>query len=184
MLFEIGVHMRGDPGRWACRACVLDPTRQIGAIDRRGDDLHGARIARELDAQTAIALHLEAKNRCESIEKYPGLDYGTPLGSLPLPAQYQHVLSALDRLRRVDAEFATAISELRERYELAAFFGPKQTLLVQWRLSENGITHEPGNFVVSTRSDKEVAQIRSLADWQKRKLAAYLSWQQRGKWGF
>jgi hypothetical protein len=159
---------------------VLDPARSIGAIDRRGDTLQGARIARELDAQTAITLHLESRDRAE----HPEIDYGPPLELPPLPAPYQHVLSALDRCRRVDAEFLTAISELRDRYQQAVFFSPKQMLLLQWRLAENGITHDPGCFVVSTRSEKEVAQVHSLSDWQKRKLAAYLSWQQRSRWGF
>ena len=162
MLFEIT-----DTGRWACRACVLDPARAIGVIDRRGDHLHGARIARELDAQTAITLHLIAAK-----------------DGPPLPASYQHVLSALDRARRVDGEFETVLGELRERYQQAAFFSPRQTLLVQWRLAENGVIHEPSNFVVSTRSDKEIAQIRSFDDWRRKKIAPYLSWQQRGKCDF
>jgi hypothetical protein len=172
MLFEIG----GCSS--ACRSCVLDPVRQIGTIDRRGDVLQGARIARELDAQTAITLHLHAQDRRDS--DHHGGDPPLP----PLPASYKHVLAALDRCRRVDADFSTAITELRERYEQAAFFGPKQMLLVQWRLSENGVTHDPGCFVVSTRSDKEIAQIRGFDDWRKKKIAPYLSWQQRGRWGF
>lgn len=175
---ECGVHTEllyaiTDAGRCACRECVLNPARQIGVIDRRGDTLQGARIARELDTQTAITLHLHAKD-----------GYGLPLELSPLPAAYTHVLAALDRARRVDAEFSTVLSELRERYEQAAFFGPKQTLLVQWRLAENGITHDPGRFVVSTRSDKEIAQVRGFDDWRKKKIAPYLSWQQRGRWGF
>lgn len=164
-LFEIA-----DAGRSACRACVLDPVRQIGAIDRRGDVLQGARIARELDAQTAITLHQVHQDRAESLP--------------PLPAPYQHALAALDRCRRVDADFSTVISELTDRYRQAAFFSPRQMLLVQWRLAENGITHDPPRFVVSTRSDKEIGQIRSFDDWRRKKIAPYLSWQQRGKWGF
>lgn len=160
-----------DTGRSACRDCVLDTARQIGAIDRRGDVLQGARIARELDAQTAIALH-----RLQADEDRDGLP--------PLPVSYQHVISALDRCRRVDVEFSTVISELRERYEQAAFYGPKQMLLIQWRLSKNGIMHDSECFVVSTRSEKEIAQIRGFDDWRKKKIAAYLSWQQRGRWGF
>jgi hypothetical protein len=157
-----------DAGRSVCRSCVLDPVRQIGVIDRRGDTLQGARIARELDAQTAITLH-----QCGGDPPLP-----------PLPASYQHVLSALDRARRVDDEFSTALTELRQRYEEAACFSPKQMLLVQWRLAENGVTHDPGCFVVSTRSDKEIAQIRAFDDWRKKKIAPYLSWGQRGRWGF
>jgi hypothetical protein len=168
--YEIGISARGDRGRWACRACVLDPVRQIGAIDRRGDVLHGPRIARELDAQTAITLHLEAN------EDRAGLP--------PLPAPYQHVLAVLDRCRRVDADFSTALTELRDHYRQAAFFSPKQTLLIQWRLAENGTTHDPGCFVVSTRSDKEIGQIRGFDDWRRKKLAPYLSWAQRSRWGF
>ncbi len=168
--FELGIRIaRGDPGRFACRSCILDPARAISTVDRRGDVLHGPRIARELDAQTAIAQHLD--------------NYGSR-GSLPLPAAYSHVLAALDRCARVDAEFATAITELRERYEQAAFFSPKQTLLLQWRLATNGVNYDPGFFVVSTRSDKEIEQMRGLVDWQKRKLAPFLSWQQRSRWGF
>lgn len=158
----------GDPGCWVCRACVIDPARQISVIDRRGDALQGARIARELDAQTAITLH-----SCHGDPPLP-----------PLPASYQHVLSALDRCRRVDDEFSTALTELRERYEQAAFFGPKQMLLIQWRLAANGITHDPGCFAVSTRSDKEIGQIRSFDDWRRKKIAPYLSWAQRARWGF
>lgn len=168
------------PTRHACRACVLDRSRGIAVIDRRGDTLSGTRIARELDAQTAIMLHLETKARA----KHPGIDYGPPLDLLPLPAAYLHVLSALDRCCRVDADFSTALSELREQYQLTTFFSPKQTLLVQWRLSENGIAHDPGRFVVSIRSEREVAQMRGLGDWRKRKLALYLSWAQRSRWGF
>lgn len=180
-LFELGIHARGASGRWACRACVLDPARQIGVIDRRGDSLHGARAARELDATAAIATHLEIASRANTPA---GIDYGPPLVPLPLPAAYVHVLAALDRCARVDEEFATAITELRATYERATCFSPKQMLLVQWRLSKNGITHEPSNFAVSIRSDKEVTQVRGLGDWQKRKLAPFLSWAQRGRFGF
>jgi hypothetical protein len=162
-----------DAGRCACRACVLNPARQIGAVDRRGDTLHGARITRELEAQTAITLRLHAKD-----------GYGPPLELPPLPAAYTHVLAALDRARRVDAEFSTVLSELRDRYQQAAFFGPKQMLLVQWRLAENGIRHDPSFFVVSIRTEKEITQVRSFDDWRRKKIAAYLSWQQRGRWGF
>ena len=168
VVFEIGISARGDRGRWACRACVLDPARQIAVIDRRGDTLHGARIARELDAQSAITLHL-----LDAEKDGP-----------PLPAAYTHVLAALERARRVDSDFETVLSELRERYEQAAFFGPKQMLLVQWRLSANGVTHDPGNFVVSTRSDKEIAQVRSFDNWRRKKLTPYLSYAQRSRWGF
>ena len=175
VLFQIGLtESRSDRGRWACRACVLDPARGIGAIDRRGDTLQGARIARELDGQTAITRHLHAKD-----------GYGGLPGDLPaLPAAYAHVLAALDRCRRVDADFATALTELRERYEHAAFFSPKQTLLIQWRLSESGITHDPSNFAVSTRSEKEIGQMRAFDDWRKKKIAPYLSWAQRSRFGF
>ena len=175
VLFQIGLtDSRSDRGRWACRACVLYPARQIGVIDRRGDALQGARIARELDGQTAITLHLHAKD-----------GYGGLPGELPtLPASYQHVLAALDRCRRVDAEFSTVISELRERYEHAAFFTPKQMLLIQWRLAENGVFHDPGFFVVSTRTEKEQAQIRGFDSWRQKKIAPYLSWAQRSRFGF
>jgi len=175
VVFQIGstVSRSGDTGCVACRACVLDPARQIGVIDRRGDHLHDAQIARELDAQTAITLHLYAKDGC-----------GQPLELPQLPASYQHVLATLDRCRRVDAGFSTVISELRERYEQAAYFGPKQMLLVQWRLSQSGIVHERSNFVVSTRNEKEIAQIRGFDDWRKKKIAPYLSWAQRARFGF
>ncbi|MGD0792831.1 MAG: hypothetical protein ABR920_13785 [Terriglobales bacterium] len=183
-LYEIGISARGERGQWACRGCVIDPVRQIGAIDRRGDTLRGARIARELDAAIAIATHLEIARRASMAEQCPGIDYGEPLVPLPLPAPYWHVLSALDRCRRVDAEFSTVVTELRDRYEQAVFFSPKQTLLIQWRLSENGIALDPGNFVVSTRSEKEIAQLRGFDDWRRKKIASFLSWQQRGRFGF
>lgn len=171
VVFQLGesAPRSNDRGQWACRQCVLDPARKIIVINRRGDTLHGARIARELDARIAITLHLEAKDGAN-----------TPA----LPASYRHVLAALDRARRVDAEFATVLTELRERYAQAACFSPKQMLLVQWRLAENGVTHDPGNFAVSTRSEKEIAQIRSFDDWRRKKIAPFLSWEQRARFGF
>lgn len=175
VLFQLGesAPRSNDRGQWACRQCVLDPMRKIVAIDRRGDTLHGARIVRELDARTAITLHLEAKDGTEIPAILPAL-----------PAGYRHVLAALDRARRVDAEFATVLTELRTRYERAACFSPKQMLLIQWRLAENGVTHDPTNFAVSTRSEKEIAQIRSFDDWRKKKIAPFLSWEQRARFGF
>lgn len=150
----------------ACCACVLDPAHGVTAIDRRGDILRTPeRIACELDAQTAIVLHLEN-------------------GDSALPADYAHVLRVLDALARADYEMASTITELRSRYEQAAFFSPKQMLLAQWRLTKHGIEHGPSRFVVSVRTDKEIAQIRNLCDWQKRNLAPYLSWEQRSKFGF
>jgi hypothetical protein len=164
-----------EPSGWCvCQACILNPAHSIAVIDRRGDALQTReRIACELDLRTAIALHCEAQADCGQIPKSPSL-----------PADYLHALAVLGRLARADDEFGSAISEMRERYEAAACFSPKQMLLVQWRLVKCDIQHEPSSFAVSTRSEKEIAQIRSLSNWQQRKLAPYLSWQQRSKFGF
>jgi hypothetical protein len=168
-----------DERSWECRACVIDPAHGVRAIDRRGDTLRTPeQIAQELGLRTAIALHLAVR------ERLPGIDYG-PLPDLPaLPADYVQLLAVLDRASRVDAEFGNALSELRLQYEKAACFSPRQMLLVQWRLAKCGIEHEPSRFAVSLRSDKEIAQIRNLSDWQKKNIAPYLSWSQRSKFGF
>jgi hypothetical protein len=138
------------------------------------------RIAREMDLRTAIALHLDARERASR----PEIDWG-PLPALsPFPADYVQVLAVLRRLARADDESGEAIAELRERYEAAACFSPKQMLLIQWRLAKHGIEHEPSRFAVSVRSDKEIVQIRSFDDWRKKKIAPYLSWEQRSKFGF
>jgi hypothetical protein len=113
-------------------------------------------------------LHLESRG-CESP---------------PLPADYVRVLAVLDRLTRADDESGSAIAEMRESYKSAACFTPKQMLFVQWRLAKCGIEHEPRSFAVSLRSDRETAQIRGFNDWRKKKIAPYLSWEQRGKFGF
>jgi hypothetical protein len=99
------------------------------------------------------------------------IDYGDESGD--------PVIRALKRLAAVDPEF-DFVRQWRQR----ASFSPRQMLLIEWRLSENGITHDPRCFTVSTDTDKEIAQIRGLSDWQKQKLAAYLSWAQRGRFGF
>jgi hypothetical protein len=187
VLFQIGqTDSREHRGRWICRACVLDPARGISAIDRRGDTLQATRVARELDAHTAIALYLESTERSEPARARlgSGINYGPPRDLPSLPASYSHVLAVLGRLRGVDREFETTIAEMLEHYRRAAFFGPKQMLLMQWRLSHSGITHDPGCFVVSTRTDKEILQVRGFDDWRKKKIAPYLSWAQRSRFGF
>jgi hypothetical protein len=164
-------------GRWCCRICLLDPVRDIRFIDRRGDELTGtAERRQEVEDQVAIALYHAARDRADSPD---GIDWGAPLEVPPLPAGYSHVLSALAKLAQVDTEF----TGLREKYQEAQFFSPKQMLLVQWRLAKFGIEHEPQFFAVSTRSDKELSQVRGLEDWQRKKLAPYLSWSQRSRFG-
>ena len=158
-----------DANKLYCRACVL--AQNIRAIDRRGDELYErSTVARELDAQAAITLHLAS----------PGTEHG-----LTLPAEYMHVLAALEELAASDDSFAVAITELRERYEQSAFFSPKQMLLLQWRFSKcNWIQHDPQAFVVSTRTDAEKQQIWTFDEWRRKKIAPYLSWQQRSRFGF
>lgn len=163
MLFEIG-------RSWECRACALDTARGgIVATDRRGDELYGrAAITRELDAQAALMLHLMAAPDAP-----------------PLPDDYSHVLAVLETAAIWFADEAAAtIHELRERYRHAACFSPRQMLLVQWRLSQASIAHVPQKFVVSIRTDTERQQMWGMDDWRKKKLAPYLSWQQRSKFGF
>jgi hypothetical protein len=181
-LFEI------MPGRWACRQCILDPTRSISVVDRRGDVLTGDRIARELDSAVSIATHLTIADCANEITSDGGIELkitsSAPPAPLPLPGDYSHVLAILDCCAHADPEFAVALTELRSTYERAACFTPAQTLLCQWRLTKNGIGHDPGSFVVSIRSDKEIKQLRSFDHWRKQKIAPYLSWQQRGRYGF
>jgi hypothetical protein len=92
------------------------------------------------------------------------------------------VIRVLERLAAADIDFnfASMVKQWRRWGSLS----PRQMLLVQWRLTENGIAHDPRCFKVSTESDKEQAQIRGLGDWQKRNLAPYLSWAQRSRFGF
>lgn len=171
-------------GKWACRSCVLDPARAIAVVDRRGDTLDTPEsVAHELDAQIAITIHLENRDHAGS-EKHPGIDHGEPLPAPPLPAAYVHVLAVLDKLAHADHDFATTITDMRARYEQSGFFGPKQMLLIQWRLSKHSISHDPAKFVVSIRSDKEISQVRGFDDWRRKKLAPFLSWRQRSRFGF
>jgi len=157
---------------------MLRMVHAVRVIDRRGDVLGTpSRIASELDLQAAIALHFQAR------ERHPGINYGPLPESPPFPANYSHVLSVLDRLARADDDCGSTITELSERYATAACFSPKQMLLIQWRLAKNGIEHEPSNFAVSLRSDKEIAQLRGFDEWRKKKIAPYLSWDQRSRFG-
>jgi hypothetical protein len=150
----------------------------VRVIDRRGDVLGTPkRIAYELNLLTAIALHSHVRDR------QPGIDYGPPPPLPPFPADYSRVLAVLDRLARADWEFGSTIAELRERYEAAACFSPKQMLLIQWRLAKNGIEHEPSNFAVSLRDGKEIAQLHGFDEWRRKKLAPFLTWDQRSRFG-
>ena len=159
-----------------CRDCML--RMAVRVIDRRGDVLGTPkRIAYELDLLTAIALHSHVRDR------QPGIDYGPPPPLPPFPADYSRVLAVLDRLARADWEFGSTIAELRERYEAAACFSPKQMLLIQWRLAKNGIEHEPHKFAVSLRDGKEIAQLHGFDEWRRKKLAPFLTWDQRSRFG-
>src|ERR1700686_5772951 len=104
-----------DERGWECRACVLDPARGVGVIDRRGDMLRTPeQIAHELDLRAAIALHLESRDRANSPD-----DWGPLPESTSLSADYVQVLAVLGRLARADDQCGDAIAELRERYEAA-----------------------------------------------------------------
>lgn len=92
------------------------------------------------------------------------------------------VIRVLKRLESIDLEFDFA--SMVQQWRRWGSFSPRQMLLIQWRLAENRITHKPSCFVVSIRSEKEIAQIRSLDEWRRKKLAPYLSWEQRSKFGF
>lgn len=170
--------------RWACRACVLDPARNVGAVDRRGDTLRTAeQIANEMDLRAAIALRAEARDR-ERRRTPAGIDYGPVPECPPVPADYIHVLAVLGRLSREDSETGSTIAELCARYETAACFSPRQMLFVQWRLAKLGVEHQPHCFAMSLRSEKELAQLRGFDGWRRKKIAPYLSWEQRSKFGF
>jgi hypothetical protein len=139
------------------------------------------RIVREMDALISIALHLDAKERTELP---PGIDFGPQEPLPPLPENHGHVLAVLSRARLADEQFKFVLGELRDHYEKRGYFGPRQMLLVEWRLHQNAIAHEPGNFVVSIRSVREIEQVRGMDAWRRGRLRPYLSFAQRGRFCF
>lgn len=92
-------------------------------------------------------------------------------------ARKRRVINALVALAHVDTDFN--IASFVDYLQTRGAFTPKQLTIVLWRLSKFAISHDPRDFKLTIRRDREKAQLSSLPDWQIEKLLPCLSESQR-----
>lgn len=90
------------------------------------------------------------------------------------------IIGVLAQLAAADTEFD--FSSMVRQWRRRGCLSPKQMGLVAWRLAVHAIEHQPGDFRVSTDSEKDQAALQDMSDWKREKLAPYLSEQQKAKW--
>jgi len=88
-------------------------------------------------------------------------------------ARKRRVVTALVALAHVDREFN--ITSFLDYLQKRGAFTPKQLGIVLWRLAKHGVAHDPRDFKLTIRRDREKAQLLSMEDWQLRRIASCLS---------
>uniref|UniRef100_A0A914DHC9 Uncharacterized protein n=1 Tax=Acrobeloides nanus TaxID=290746 RepID=A0A914DHC9_9BILA len=82
------------------------------------------------------------------------------------------------------------LSAVEEKFDIDSFIGylqdngaftPNQLSTLDWRMNEHKIRHNPGDFKMKIRRDREKDQLREMEDWKIRKLWPYMSVNQQ-KW--
>jgi hypothetical protein len=88
-------------------------------------------------------------------------------------ARRRSVMNALVALAYVDKEFSiqSFIDYLQERDA----FTPKQLVTLLWRLSKFRIRHNPKDFRLTIRRNREKAQLRNLKDWELERITPCLT---------
>ncbi|MDE2111111.1 MAG: hypothetical protein KGJ79_08205 [Alphaproteobacteria bacterium] len=97
--------------------------------------------------------------------------------SLIEEARKRRVISALVALAHVDGDFniLSFIDYLQNR----GAFTPNQLATVLWRLSKFRIAHNPRDFRLTIRRNREKAQLEEMRDWQRKLIEPCLSDSQR-----
>lgn len=92
-------------------------------------------------------------------------------------ARRRRVITALVALAHKDQEFdiRSFIDYLQDR----GAFTPKQLSLLLWRLARKGIPHEPKDFRLTIRRNREKAQLHALKDWELERVKPCLTAGQR-----
>lgn len=79
-------------------------------------------------------------------------------------ARHRRVVSALVALAHKDQDFD--IRSFVEYLQTRGAFTPKQLSIVLWRLSKFRIAHNPKDFKLTIKRNREKAQLRNLKDWE------------------
>tara|TARA_R100000656_G_scaffold115429_1_gene87992 strand:+ start:359 stop:994 length:636 start_codon:yes stop_codon:yes gene_type:complete len=88
-------------------------------------------------------------------------------------ASKKRLINALVELLKKDDEFEIEnfINYVQER----GAFTPLQLSTLVWRLNEKGVRHNPLDFTLIMRRNREKDQLRAMPDWKIRKIWDYLS---------
>jgi hypothetical protein len=92
-------------------------------------------------------------------------------------ARHRRVVSALVALAHKDQEFD--IRSFVDYLQTRGAFTPKQLSIVLWRLSKFRVNHNPKDFKLTIKRNREKAQLRSLKDWELARVRPCLSDSQR-----
>lgn len=92
-------------------------------------------------------------------------------------ARRRRVIAALVALAHTDQEFdiRSFIDYLQDR----GAFTPKQLSLLLWRLDRKGVPHEPKDFRLSIRRNREKSQLLALKDFELERMKPCLTSIQR-----
>lgn len=92
-------------------------------------------------------------------------------------ASKKRLINALVELLKKDEKFEieTFIDYVQER----GAFTPLQLSTLVWRLKEKGICHNPTDFTLIMRRNREKDQLRAMPGWKIRKMWDYLSFSQK-----
>lgn len=92
-------------------------------------------------------------------------------------ARKRSVMKSLVALANVDREFD--IASMVQYLQARGAFTPKQLSVVLWRLRKHRISHQPADFKLTIRRDREKAQLLAMPDWELQRIKACMSDSQR-----
>jgi hypothetical protein len=87
------------------------------------------------------------------------------------------VIVVLEQLAAADTEFD--FSSMVRQWRRRGSVSPRQMGLIAWRLRVHDIEHEPGQFRVSTSTEKDKEALLEMPDWKRDQIAPYLSEEQK-----
>lgn len=93
-------------------------------------------------------------------------------------ARRRRVIIALVDLAHEDKEFD--IQSFIDYLQTRGAFTPKQLSLLLWRLAREGIPHEPKDFQITIRRNREKAQLRAMKGFELERIRPCLTANQLG----
>lgn len=93
--------------------------------------------------------------------------------SLIEEARRKRVITALVVLANADSDFN--ILSFIDYFQTRGAFTPKQLSTLMWRLDKHGVAHQPRDFKLTIKRNREKDQLTNMPDWELRRIERSLS---------